>query len=120
MKTKLDFGSPEATMQNIVKDLDDLLRELFTEGEKLVDMEVDLATQSGNTEIRIRNNAGKVNEGFIKASVAADADLAVMLKKTGKQKLKVDCLKRDIESAHDTRKLFSAWMESQRVAGLPV
>jgi hypothetical protein len=120
MKTQLDFGSPEATMQNILKDLGDLITELFIEGNKYVEMEVDLETQTGNTEIQIRNNAGKVNEGFIKASVAADSNLALMKKKAGKQKNKVDCLKKDVESEHDTRKLFSAWMESQRVAGLPV
>jgi len=120
MKTKLDFGSPEATMQNIVKDIDDMIRELFTEGKTLVDLEIDLEVQRGNTEVRVRNNAGKVNEGFIKASVAADASLALMKKKAGKQKVKVDCLKKDVEAAHDLRKLFSGWMESQRVAGLPV
>ena len=120
MKTELDFGSPEATMQNIVKDLDNLLRELFTEGSTMIEMDIDFETQQGNTELQIRNNAGKVNEGFIKASVAADTNLALMKKKAGKQKLLVDCLKKDIESAHDTRKLFSVWMESQRVAGLPV
>ena len=120
MKTELDFGSPEATMQNIVKEIDEIITELFVEGNAMVDVEVDLETQQGNTEIQIRNNAGKVNEGFIKASVAADANLALMKKKAGNQKVKVDCLKKDIEAAHDTRKLFSAWMESQRVAGLPI
>jgi len=120
METKLDFGSPEATIQNIDKELGGLIDELYTEGCQLVDDEVDCEKQLGNTEVKIRERLGKVNEGCVKAAMSADSDGTIVLKKAGKQKVKVDCLKKRIEAGHDTRKMFSAWMESQKVAGLPL
>jgi len=120
MKLKMDFGSPEATIMNIDKEQGDLIDDLYTEGCKLVDVQVNCDGQLGTIETGIREKVGKVNEGCIKAAVAANAEGSVLLKKAGKQKVKVDCLKKKIEAGHDTRRMFSAWMESQKVAGLPL
>lgn len=115
---QLDFSSIELTIQNIVDRSGKLVDMLYQRGCELAETETALRKATADISLQARNSGVKVTEGHISNIVDSDDDIIALRKKVGMQNMAVTCLRQELENIHDVRKMFTAWMETQKLAGL--
>lgn len=121
MKVQLDFSSPENCIKNIVKKGDDLAALLYSASTDVYKAEEALLMATAKLSLSVRSNTGvKVTEGMVQAAIDADADLSLLRLKAAKCKARLSAIRAELDNLHDTRRMFVAWMQGQRAAGLEV
>jgi hypothetical protein len=115
---KFDFGSPENTAQLISDNTNSLVDELYKDGCELAEAQEAVRNQTAKRSVHLRESLGKVTEGTVQAMLDSNEELGLLRRKAERLVVKMSCLRQSLEAAHDDRKLFCAWMESQRAAGL--
>lgn len=116
MKVKLQFTNIENTIQMIIDERDRLIEELFQAGKEEIELAQTLKEQTARTSVEIRNNLGKVTEGFVNAAVDSNEELGMLKVKHGKAALKVSCIRAELDGVHETRRMFTVWMEGQNAS----
>lgn len=121
MKIQLDFSSPENCINTIVKRGDDLAALLYSTSTDVYKAEEALLMATAKLSLSVRSNtAVKMTEGMVQAAIDADADLSLLRLKAAECKARLSAIRAELDNLHDTRRMFVAWMQGQRAAGLEV
>jgi len=119
---KIDFASPEATIQSFC-DVDDHLTSLLTtKTAELCDAKLSHDKTRANAEVAIRNAAAssgnKVTEGYVSALIDKDDDVGGTRAKSDRLECEVSSLRAAIASLERKHSLFKNWLAGQRPIGL--
>jgi hypothetical protein len=121
MKVQLDFSSPENCIKTIMNEGDALAALLYNASTDVYKADEALLHATAKLSLGVRSNtAVKMTEGMVQAAIDADADLSLLRLKAGECKARLSAIRADLDNLHDTRRMFVAWMQGQRAAGLEV
>jgi len=114
----IDFGSPEATIVNIVKAGEDLVSLLQQETESQGLAKIDLEKAESDVAMAIRNSGVKVTEGYVESAVDGDGNAVGLRQKYERLSARVAGIKASLENVDRAYGLFKTWMLGQRQIGL--
>lgn len=115
---KFDFGNPETSIQEISNNSSDYIDKLYSAGCELADAEAVLRQRTAEVSLKVRDSGVKVTEGYVSSVIDGDTELNELKVKVDKIKIKVSCIRQDLESVHDDRRLLEAWYNAQSKAGI--
>ena len=114
----IDFGSPEATIVNIVKAGEDLVSLLQQETESQGLAKIELEKAESDVAMAIRNSGVKVTEGYVDSAVDGDTNVVGLRQKYERLSARVAGIKASLENVDRAYGLFKTWMLGQRQIGL--
>ena len=114
----IDFGSPEATIVNIVKAGEDLVALLQQETESQGLVKIELEKAESDVAMAIRNSGVKVTEGYVESAVEGDTNVVGLRQKYERLSARVAGIKASLENVDRAYGLFKTWMLGQRQLGL--
>ncbi|OQA09458.1 MAG: hypothetical protein BWY66_00557 [bacterium ADurb.Bin374] len=114
----IDFGSPEATIVNIVKAGEDLVALLQQETEAQGLAKIELEKAESDVAMAIRNGGVKVTEGYVDSAVDGDTNVVGLRQKYERLSSRVAGIKASLENVDRAYGLFKTWMLGQRQIGL--
>jgi len=115
---KFNFSSTECTCNDLAKQKDLLIRELYRIGCESIQAASDVKSAEAALSLQIRNSGVKVTEGYVSSAIDADTDIVALRLKADKKALELSCVRNDLTGIHDDYRMFNAWMESQNAAGI--
>jgi len=115
----LDFASPEATIQNIIKLSEDLGSLQFPKAVALGDAEVVLKKLIADKELAVRaQTVVKITEGYVSAAIDADLEVVDMRKKVERMRCECASVRAAFDVVDKAYNLFKVWLQGQRPVGL--
>ena len=119
---KIDFASPETTIQSFCDVDDNLTAQLTSKTKELCDLQIALDRTRGNAEIELRNSAAnsgnKITEGYVTAAMSKNEDINGQRSKVENLEADIAGVKAAIASLERKHSLFKYWLASQRPIGL--
>ena len=114
----IDFGSPEATIQNIVAAGADLVALLEQETVAAANAKILLEKAESDVAMALRNSGVKVTEGYVDSAVDGDTNVVALREKSERLAARVNGIKASLDNVDRAYGLFKTWMLGQRPVGL--
>ena len=115
---KIDFSSPEATIQNIVKAGEDLVNLLGLESTDMGLAKIALEKAESDVAMAIRGSGVKVTEGYVDSAVDGDTNVVELRAKYERIAGRVAGIKASLENVDRAYGLFKTWMLGQQASGV--
>jgi len=115
---KFNFGNPEVSIQEIADINAECIDQLYKTGCEVAEAECLLRQHTAQVSLNVRNSGVKVTEGHVSSVIDGDAELNELRKKVERLKVKLSCIRQELEANHDNRRLLEAWYNAQSKSGI--